>query len=186
MKSHLVCVVPLVSLWVSGLATSTCAQGADSNHNVPVSQQPATKITIPRFLRALWCPSGYRQDRRRRLRRGAGPQWRDHLVEQGQRCGRDSKQQPGQDALVSNTECVVYNNRYDADYNFWGSNSRLIIYRRARMVRRRFANHHGPGNGARYQCGYSQFLWFHDCRGLRLELQHRRVHGYYLDEEHDR
>ncbi|MEY3894506.1 MAG: hypothetical protein RLZZ214_25 [Verrucomicrobiota bacterium] len=32
---------------------------------------------------------------------------------------------------VSNSECVVYSNRYAADYNTWTSTSNLVIYRRA-------------------------------------------------------
>lgn len=35
-----------------------------------------------------------------------------------------------QTLYVSDTECVVYNNRYAADHDIWGSKSDIIIYRR--------------------------------------------------------
>jgi hypothetical protein len=100
------------------------------NHNRPVTYRASQTLTIP----SSFSPFGHRPDT-------------DKIGDDGSVAMRDRNgvlmwsDQSGNAVLipnsslartlyVSNSECVVYNNRYAADYNIWGSFSNIIIYRR--------------------------------------------------------
>jgi hypothetical protein len=103
----------------------------NSNHNAPVAVREPSDVTIPQSF----APFGARPDT-------------DKIGDDGSAAIRDRNgvliwSNSSYDAVripdsslaktlyVSNTECVVYANRYDADYDLWGSVSKIIIYRRA-------------------------------------------------------
>ena len=130
MKSHLVRAVPLFSLWISCHPPLICAQGTDHNHKVPVTYQSPTTVSIA----DSFAPFGARPDT-------------DKIGDDGSAAVRDRNgviiwtdsmnnasvlpnSSLAKSLYVSNTECVVWNNRYARDYNVWGSVSDIIIYRR--------------------------------------------------------
>jgi hypothetical protein len=101
------------------------------NHTVPVSENDAATISIA----SSFAPFGARPDT-------------DKIGDDGSVAVRDrngviiwTDSQNNSSVIpnaslaktlyVSNTECVMYNNRFAADYDTWGSVSEIIIYRRS-------------------------------------------------------
>jgi hypothetical protein len=102
-----------------------------AKHNRPVTYQSPQTVTLP----SSFSPFGQRPDTDKIGDDGSlAMRDRNGALIWSDRSGKavlipNSSQ--AKTLYVSNTECVVYNNRYAADYNIWDSVSNIIIYRRA-------------------------------------------------------
>ena len=128
MKPYLARILSLLGILALYFPSAAFAQVDD--HIVPVAEKSASTVSIA----SSFAPFGARPDT-------------DKIGDDGSTAIRDrngviiwSDSQNNSSVLpntslaktlyVSNTECVVYNNRYDKNYNIWGSVSEIIIYRR--------------------------------------------------------
>ena len=128
MKHYLARTLPLIGILVLYFPSAAFAQVDD--HNVPVSENDAATISIA----SSFAPFGARPDTDKIGDDGSAVVRDRNGVLIWSDSSNDSDLIPNSSLArtlyVSNTECVVYQNRYATDYNTWGSTSSLIIYRR--------------------------------------------------------
>jgi hypothetical protein len=105
--------------------------GVGPNHSRPVTYRSPQTVTLP----STFSPFGQRPDTDKIGDDGSAAfRDRNGVLIWADKLGKavlipNSSQ--AKTLYVSNTECVVYANRYAAGYNTWDSVSNLIIYRRA-------------------------------------------------------
>lgn len=130
MKTYLFRTLPFFGIMGFCLPQSLKAQGATDGHTVPTATFPATDISIPQSF----APFGARPNTDK-IGDDGSVATRDRngvLIWQSSN-GASVRIPDSSLALtlyVSNTECVVYSNRFARNYNVWGSVSEVIIYRR--------------------------------------------------------
>jgi hypothetical protein len=128
MKHYLARTLSLLGILVLYFPSAAFAQVDD--HNVPVSENDAATISIA----SSFAPFGARPDTDKIGDDGSAVVRDRNGVLIWSSSSNDSDLIPNSSLArtlyVSNTECVVYQNRYATDYNTWGSTSSLIIYRR--------------------------------------------------------
>jgi hypothetical protein len=128
MKHYLARTLSLLGILVLYFPSAAFAQVDD--HNVPVAENDAATISIA----SSFAPFGARPDTDKIGDDGSAVVRDRNGVLIWSSSSNDSDLIPNSSLArtlyVSNTECVVYQNRYATDYNTWGSTSSLIIYRR--------------------------------------------------------
>lgn len=129
MKTYLARTLSLVGTLGFSSLPSLFAQGTD--HIYPISQtETPQQVTIS----DSFAPFGARPDTDKIGDDGSAVVRDRNGVLVWSSSNNDSDVIPnsslGRTLYVSNTECVVYSNRYAANYNTWGSTSLLVIYRR--------------------------------------------------------
>lgn len=128
MKTYLARTLSLVG--VLGFASPAALYAQSTDHTIPIEPQSGVTASIT----STFAPFGARPDT-------------DKIGDDGSAAIRDRNgvilwtdnnnnllvipnASLAKTLYVSNTECVVYNNRYDKNYNIWDSVSEVIIYRR--------------------------------------------------------